>query len=649
VRRESIGVLAVLVVVVAAAFALRVYGIGWDGGQWIHPDERMILMVVDGRLSLPAKDQIGLLLTPKSPLNPGFHAYGSVPMYTLKAADLLTGEKLSLSQLARSISVLLDCGTVVLAFVLGAALAGSWWGVFAALLVAISPIHIQLAHFYTVDTMLAFWVALGAWMGIRLAATGRRRWAIGLGILAGIAAATKLLGVAILLFAWMGWYLRDRGEALPASPTTSDGVGAKHLEAGICRRAEPFFQMLRPYMRAVRLRAGWWKRILTATLRTLPSFGVALLTFILVDPYALIDGQAFVNEIAGQSLMARGSLSFPYIYQFYETLPYLYPFVQNLTRGWGIGAGLLVWAGLVWGAVRSLRGRGEALACENPGAPDTRRASVAPLLLAWALAFFVVIGGWHTKFPRYLLPIMPLMCALAAGMMADVWRRCRGGAGRWALTALVTLLVAMTSLYAVAVDGVFAREHPWVRVSRWMYENVRPGAKLTTEYWDMALPLPLMVGDERFSRGDYRGTELDLYKFLDTPEKWEKLTETLAGAEYVIVASPRLYGPIGMLPDWYPLASRFYDLLFRERLGFRLVRWEANDARVLGLRLVENPFARAGLPVPADIRRDWEESGALLLPGGDESWTVYDRPLVMIFQNQERLTAAELLKAITPP
>ena len=117
-RRRSWGALLALVVVFGCALALRLYGMNWDGGQWIHPDERMILMVVNNRLAIPTESQMDLLLTPKSPLNPAFHAYGSVPLYLLKTAQLLTGDRFPLHLLARSISVAFDCGTVLLVFAL---------------------------------------------------------------------------------------------------------------------------------------------------------------------------------------------------------------------------------------------------------------------------------------------------------------------------------------------------------------------------------------------------------------------------------------------------------------------------------------------------------------------------------------------------
>ncbi len=579
-----------LLLVIAVAVALRLYGLNWDGGQWIHPDERMILLVVSNRLSIPTPEQMPLLLTPQSPLNPAFHAYGSFPLYLLKGAQLLAGDRLPLHVLARLLSVAFDCGTVALAYALAASLAGAWWGVVAALLAAVSPIHIQLAHYYTVDTILAFWTALGAYFALRLAAAGRLRWALAVGVAAGLAMATKVIGTALLLFVLLAL--------------------AAHLAKG----------------------GHWNKRgILRAAGWCAAAGGVMVVAFALANPYAIFDAMAFWGEAANQALMARGDPRFPYTLQFYYTLPYLYPFWQNLTRGWGVGAGILAWGGLVWGTIR--------------GALRIRRPDGWAVLAGWAFAFFLVVGGWHAKFPRYLLPMMPLLCVLAAGMWADACTRLRGRGARGAVGVVVVALVAATGLYSIGLLGVFGREHPWVRMSRWMYENAPRGAAVATEYWDMALPLPLTIDGHYRDRDAYRMSELSLYD-ADTPEKWAQLAETLAATEYYIVASQRVYGPVGLLRDLYPMTSRFYTLLFQERLGFRLAHWEGADMEVLGMRLVENPFARAGLPVPEAIADTWREGRTLLLPGADESWTVYDRPLVMVFRNEGRLSAEEIQAAL---
>ena len=72
--------------------------------------------------------------------------------------------------------------------------------------------------------------------------------------------------------------------------------------------------------------------------------------------------------------------------------------------------------------------------------------------------------------------------------------------------------------------------------SDWIYANVPPGAALGVEHWDDALPLRLPGRDRK-----YADVSMTLYD-EDTPEKARRLVESLRKADYLILASNRLYG-----------------------------------------------------------------------------------------------------------
>ena len=74
----------VLILVVAAFF--RLYGLAWDSGYLFHPDERKIVLVAAG-LAWPS--DLLTFLSSESPLNPKFFAYGSFPIYLLRALSIL--------------------------------------------------------------------------------------------------------------------------------------------------------------------------------------------------------------------------------------------------------------------------------------------------------------------------------------------------------------------------------------------------------------------------------------------------------------------------------------------------------------------------------------------------------------------------------
>src|SRR5512140_1881772 len=75
-----------LVVILLVAALLRFYSIAWDGGYLFHPDERKIVLVASA-LGWPSSP--GEFFSTESPLNPKFFAYGSFPIYLLRALSVL--------------------------------------------------------------------------------------------------------------------------------------------------------------------------------------------------------------------------------------------------------------------------------------------------------------------------------------------------------------------------------------------------------------------------------------------------------------------------------------------------------------------------------------------------------------------------------
>lgn len=65
-----------LILILLAAFFIRIYSINWDQGFHLHPDERMLIMVAD---------RINFFKN----FNPDFFNYGSLPVYILKGFSQL--------------------------------------------------------------------------------------------------------------------------------------------------------------------------------------------------------------------------------------------------------------------------------------------------------------------------------------------------------------------------------------------------------------------------------------------------------------------------------------------------------------------------------------------------------------------------------
>jgi hypothetical protein len=594
-RWEALG----LVLILLSGAALRFYGLNWDEGHWLHPDERQIYFVTVG-LDWPSS--LTEALSPSSPLNPGFFAYGSLPFYLLKLVSVLParlwpalGNSENLHLIGRSLSAALDIGTIYLTYRLGSVLLlrsrkrdrFRTGALLAAAFASFAVLHVQIAHFYTSDPVLTFLAMLTLNLAVDVA-RGDGRWQkVGLSIAFGMALATKVTAILLIVPILAACYVRAARDSV-----LSEGQDS---------------ELASPPAMAAAIRS------------TIPVLLIAACVFVVTQPYALIDWQTFLSDTLRESQIAWGHLDAPYTRQYAGTLPYLYSMWQTALWGLGLPLGLVAWAALAFGLLRWTR--------------DGEWADA--LLLAWAGIYLAFTGLLYAKYLRYMLPLVPILCILIVPLLYT--RRSDGtpSEGRSSIrhaslpgTAIAAVLILMSAAYAFVYTTIYSETHSWITASEWLYENVPRGSVLALEEWDTALPLPLDVDGQPRRIEEFGARTLRLYAEPDSGQKWEEITLHLAQSDYVIIASRRLYGSIPRQPERYPLATRYYDLLFSGGLGFELVMESTRGPDWLNPRLA---------PLPNAAPR-W------LLP--DESFVVYDHPRVLVFRNAEHLPAGELLRRV---
>ena len=136
-----------------------------------------------GGLNLPWPPDPGVLLSAEQPSQP--------PLLRLRLAAALpaqgrgararlasrpTSRTLSTSRLiGRGISGIFDTAMIAMVFALGARLYDRRTGLLAAVFVAFTVLHIQLSHFYTVDTLLTFFIVLAMMCAVEVARRGSLR------------------------------------------------------------------------------------------------------------------------------------------------------------------------------------------------------------------------------------------------------------------------------------------------------------------------------------------------------------------------------------------------------------------------------------------------------------------------------------------
>jgi hypothetical protein len=239
-----------------------------------------------------------------------------------------------------------------------------------------------------------------------------------------------------------------------------------------------------------------------------------------------------------------------------------------------------------------------------------------------------------------MLPLAPVLCLLAAQLLLQTGFRgktaesenaagTRSRSGKPWLSAILASLVLLSAIaYALLFSTLYRSTHSWIAASEWIHREVALGSTLALEHWDRALPLPMEVDGKYRSPGRYMSNLLPLYDEPDDAAKWEAMISHLADSDYVVLATRRLYGSIPRVPERYPLATRYYDLLFSGELGF----------------VLEQEFTRAPLWLNLRIPPLADAAPALLRP--DESFVVYDHPRALVFRNVEHLSTDELRRRL---
>ena len=584
-RNEALRRALPILLILLVAAALRFRGLNWDEGHWLHPDERKIFFVVS---DLGWPESAAQALVPESPLNPHFFAYGSLPIYLLKLVIAALKplwpalrDDANMHLIARPLAALFDLATIYLVYRLARRVLPDsydrrkkeWIALLAAAFACLAVIHIQLAHFYTADSLLTFFITLALTLAAGVTETSGRRYDMALGAALGLALATKVSAAPLVLPIAVAYYA-----ATPRAESTSMARHAWH-----------------------------------ALRRMIPMLLVAGACFFIVQPYAILDAKTFLHDTGREAGIARGVVDVPYTIQYAGTLPLLYPIWQTAFWGLSLPLGLVGWAGLAALVVRWLR-RG------------TRSDAI---LLAWAGPYLILTGLLYAKHLRYMLPLAPVLCLLAAWLLV---KSIDGNPARpllRSLSAFVAILALLSAVaYALLFSSMYASPHSWISASKWIHRNLPAGSKLAIEHWDRALPLSLDLDGAHHKAANYVQVRLPLYGEPDEAAKWTAIAADLADSDHIVIATRRLYGSIPRVPDLYPVATRYYDMLFAGELGFQLEQEFTRDPNWLNPRIP--PLAGA--------------APALLRP--DESFVVYDHPRALIFHNVDYLPADELLRRL---
>jgi len=686
-----------LIVLIAGIF--RFTGLNWDRAQWIHPDEGH-MRAVTGAIRWPGTLD-AYFDTHQSPLNPRnneqVYSYGTLPLFATRAVaewlDRGCGATTEIlprwiaqrllqhlnhpeppvagwtcypatftwtysAYIGRHLAALADMGTLIVIGLVAQQLYTKRISLLAMALTAATAFMIQQAHFYTVDSAATFFTVLTACFAVRAglaSTTGPPPWvSLALaGLSTGLAAACKVSAalaaglVALGALAWVRRRLRA-GIAAPAAPHDGTAAPSPHVTPSALSRKSIVSAAL---------------NLMAASLRVAPALLLAallsLIAFRVAQPYAFEGPGVFgiqpspewFGRLSQISDEQSGSSDYPSGRQWTNRLPVLFPWLNMVVWGMGLPLGCAAWAGWALTGIELAKGN--------------RRHFV---LWVWTTAFFAFYATRWVKAMRYFLPIYPFLILMAAyaldrlvamGQHAGRQRqearepgnRPEGQRHRIvrgvAIGAVLTVILG-TIAWGTGLFSIYTRPHTRVAASSWIYANVPEGSVVANEHWDWGLPLRIEGQDGFRVTGvgpTFTGFTMEHYN-EDTPEKREQLISWLDQADYLFLASNRLYGSIPRLPERYPMTTEYYRALFSGELGFKLAA-EFTSYIKLG------PFTFPDQEIPfALMIPGWAAQSASLplapMPA-EESFSVYDHPNCLVFRktaeyNHER--TATILNAV---
>ena len=472
-----------------------------------HPDETTLIKAALG---------------PIDPFAPGLTSYGTLPVYLLRGVlesnrivlglDFETRESPDdvryVYVTARILAVLVSCLTVYLVWLLGARWFGEAAGLLAAFVVAVAPLAIQLAHFYTVDGLFTLLVLAAVYSSLKALEKDDPRWFMLAGALTGLSGAVRMIGLAVGLLLLAGIVVRDRRAKAVLSPSL--------WTAGVA----------------------------------------AVLGLLVLQPFLLTDWdlvfQANSPSDMGYSMkVARGELLKPWSLWDAHTVPYLYHWSHLLPLGVGWPLTVLFVLGLSCGTWKPNLNKG--------------------LILLWIGIYFAVVGGLHTKPIRYILPLLPFLALLAGDFCVRIVRSLRFPRLRKLAVGAVAGVLAYSALYGAAFASLYTREDSRIQAARWIHGNIPDRSRIGVERGGFSM-LPMVDSDKYRVRAIKAVTLFNIRGYATCNVELNLLQEKLNDLDYLVITDVNRYQQFTAAPDLVPGGSAFYRALVEGELGFDLVR-----------------------------------------------------------------------------
>jgi len=403
---------------------------------------------------------------------------------------------------------------------------------FSALFLTFNILHLQLSRFYTVDIILTFFSLLALYSAVRLLYDKRYNYLYGLSL--GLAFTNKISSLSLLV----------------------------------------------PYAVSLLCLLYREKSFKVICKLSFKAICIALITVLVVEPFLFLDFKGFIQDNRTQINMVSGNWVPPYTLQYLNTQPYLYHLKQIFyyTLGWPLS--ILALIGFLTFSYSAL----------------LKKNFSHLIILSWALAVFITIGAAQVKFPRYLLPIYPVLMIFAAYSFFSL--------NHLKKIAPVALLVIF--IQCISWLNIYTKPHAYKLASNWILENIEENKTLAFFHWDDRLPVSL----ESVKSKQYNTVEVPIYE-SDSKANIKKKINLLNKADYLVLPTTKSLNAIPKNYSKFPFSSKLISYIFEHNSSFKLIY--SHKVR---------PFFNL-LHFNDDL--------------ADESIYLYDHPKVLIFKKEKNI------------
>ena len=569
----------------------RFIGLDWGLPFPMHPDERnMVDAVMRLKCNVDGWETFADL---QLCYNPGFFAYGQLPLYMGFLAVKIWQGIFGLFEIKKVINFsAATLGLRIVSAFLSLFLCLAMWKMYrfmrsklpeissfqgslaqgldilVLLILVFQPYLIQYAHFGTTETFLMLLYVLTTYYSLRFIERPSWKWVAASAAMVGFASGIKTSGLIYI--------------AVPVVAIFYTTFRKEHF--------------------------ALFRLKIYALFRYACTFSIVVtICYILAAPHNILSWKDFIISMRYEVPVGNGTLLVFYTRQFIDTIPYLFQFTHIFPYALGLPILTLFIIGFV------------ALPWKNP--------YVLILRFAW-LAYFLVTGSLFVKWSRFMAPIMPLMTIFS--IFGLLFMMSRLNIKRNMTWVILVVVGVVTLLPGIAYLTIYRTPDVRFVASKVIADTVPPQSKIFEEAGNV-INIPIPPPNTQFIIPYYSFVAANVYE-LNSEEDMQSIQPALDQADVVVIPSRRIFASRTCLRpsdvmftiseyllirdcekvfNRYPYHQRYYQQLFSETSPF------IQTAEISSYPRIEL-FGKILMEFPDEF--------------AEETWTVFDHPVIRLYK-----------------